>query len=83
MRITVFLVLSLLLSACIAGISMKNANDKQLPALVSGKWYNLLSKKVVTERANLLKLLGPGSNSTGSAVHGMQLNQAHLLEGQQ
>jgi len=82
MRVTVWvLVAVLLLWVGRAGISMSNANDKQLPALLSNKWYDLLPQRVINERTSLLKLLAPASNLTTTAIHAQQLRTLHLQKG--
>ena len=69
MRSTVLLLFYLLVYLAVASFDMSNTNDKELAALLSDKWYDLLPAKVITERANLLKLLAPATNATAAVSH--------------
>ena len=71
MRTTVYVLLFLLTIQAFASITMNNTNEKQLSALLHNNWYNLLPQRVIQERAKLLTLLSPLSNSTIGAAHAL------------
>ena len=81
MRTTVFLILCLVAVLGLASFDMSNTNDKELSALLSHKWYNLLPQRVINERANLLKQLSPGNGSNITTIHAQAIRRMHLLRG--